>query len=71
MNVVDLSAWIKYFTAGHNATVFAEPIEATRDHPGHRPDKPPFRPILTKTPNLRQCQNIVLTNGQCFFISLP
>lgn len=30
MNVVDSSAWIEYFADGPNATVFAEPIEATR-----------------------------------------
>jgi predicted nucleic acid-binding protein len=30
MNVVDLSAWLEYFSDGPNASAFAKPIESTR-----------------------------------------
>ncbi len=31
MNVVDSSAWLEYFSNGHNAQVFANPIEDTEN----------------------------------------
>src|SRR3990167_8557987 len=31
MNLIDSSAWLEYFTDGHNASHFAKPIEAVND----------------------------------------